>query len=926
MALLTDPDTLSQGTLTTVTDLAFTSTAGAVTTITSTANLPQLDAGAYFEIRGAADPNNNGLYRETGGTPTTSSITATKQGGEGGANPADDTAASTSFYAAVFTTYTTDGVTIASVSGNSATFTTGATDSFPLTATGEFISFQGFPDAVNNTVYKCTTFTSNQNVVLTAVDTTITLIADAGETAAESVFTPKNVFFDVYNREIWLQKEGSLTDDGVTLQALYSFTKEEWKNDDALIFHPFPFVAITPEQFEIQNNWVPHTGTVGGQTGSPQETRKLIRTGGWREIAADNTLNQEHVGVITLGTFEDNANDLAYFQQGNDPTDTTAATDFTFNGPVNEAVKSYDYITTGPFLTTELVISGTNTITRSDAGGSFLTDGYRVGGQITIVSSNESANVGTYVISSVSATVIVVDGTLTNVADDTGFSSAVNNRNVLNLFLRIRDGDTNGKTFDSSNLPAIGVTAVDNKVFRFPLANVTDLDISSTDATITGGSPWDQIFVRYFDGAFSRDVDQTSTTNENNRDFGIVIDVGTWSGIDGSVTNLGSALTSADGGFATLGTIFDGGTLTIHDSATASLNTDYTLATPFRDAGTSDTVANITGSFSATDSALSFTLQRASPVAATTNEIYEKVQYLLRQNANINYHGDQTGASPTTGVVTGATADALLRFVGTELESGQAIPTNPNGGGTGVIVEGFQETDFNRMTFFDNTETLRTFPFVASGTISFNTNLQDDPDAKYWMFFTYTERTDTTNGLTLGTISGNTANLTTTSGLTNMPVLQVGEYIRLGQLDGVTKSFSNAVNNGIFRVTAVNTSQLDYTIAKVDVNDTLIAEGPADVTIDEDPIDSPDAIIVDNNDGNDISANISGSASVTFTFDYDNNAQGAREAGDGDAAVTLRAIGFNSAQFVETSGLIQASDANNFSLVAALERNYSNEA
>ena len=117
----------------------------------------------------------------------------------------------------------------------------------------------------------------------------------------------------------------NLTNDGVTLQALYSFFKEEWKDDATLIPHPFPMSAITPEQFEFLSDWEPADDT----------TRKLIRTGGWRELDNASVLKREYAGVITLGNFEDNDNDLAYYWQGTDVTDTTATVDFDFAGPVN---------------------------------------------------------------------------------------------------------------------------------------------------------------------------------------------------------------------------------------------------------------------------------------------------------------------------------------------------------------------------------------------------------------------------------------------------------------------------------------------------------------------------------------------------------------------------------------------------------------
>lgn len=100
---------------------------------------------------------------------------------------------------------------------------------------------------------------------------------------------------------------------------------------------------------------------------------------------------------------------------------------------------------------------------------------------------------------------------------------------------------------------------------------------------------------------------------------------------------------------------------------------------------------------------------------ATAEEIYEKVQYQLRQNADID-----AGA----GTVTGKTADALLTFVGQTLVTSQ-----------GVFIENFDANDTNRIEFYDQDNVKRTFPFVAAGTLAFNTNLVGDGDASYRMFF-----------------------------------------------------------------------------------------------------------------------------------------------------------------------------------------------
>ena len=81
--------------------------------------------------------------------------------------------------------------------------------------------------------------------------------------------------------------------------------------------------------------------------------------------------------------------------------------------------------------------------------------------------------------------------------------------------------------------------------------------------------------------------------------------------------------------------------------------------------------------------------------------------------------------------------------------------------------------------------------------------------------------------------------------------------------------------------------------------------------------------MVDDNSGTDISGTVGGSASVAFDFDYDGNTQGGRTAGT-DANVTVVAIGLNTAQYVAATGTITRATGQNISLVAPLERNYSN--
>lgn len=101
---------------------------------------------------------------------------------------------------------------------------------------------------------------------------------------------------------------------------------------------------------------------------------------------------------------------------------------------------------------------------------------------------------------------------------------------------------------------------------------------------------------------------------------------------------------------------------------------------------------------------------------ATAEQIYEKIQYLLRQNSDIDAGG---------GTVIGKTADALLSFVG------NTLVTAP-----GVYIDSFNTNDTNRIDFYDKNSVKRAFPFVAAGTLAFNANLSGDADAVYRMYFT----------------------------------------------------------------------------------------------------------------------------------------------------------------------------------------------
>lgn len=256
------------------------------------------------------------------------------------------------------------------------------------------------------------------------------------------------------------------------------------------------------------------------------------------------------------------------------------------------------------------------------------------------------------------------------------------------------------KKYKDSVLSDTGKTATGAYLVNLLLSNETDLDIVVADGSISG-SPYSEINVKYFPAAFSKDIDSVGSP----RDFGIVVDVGTHSGVDG-VSNGTTTFTTAAAGIT--GANYTGGTLVVHEGAGKGT---YTISGTPTTTTITTTVA-VTGSASG----LSFTLQRATPVSASLQQIYTKIQYQLRQSGNIN-------GLASAGAVTGKTASILLNFVGSALKAGFYAPTNPNGGGTGVTIQGYAASDVNSFTSYDNAAATRDYPYASAGVISFNSPL-----------------------------------------------------------------------------------------------------------------------------------------------------------------------------------------------------------
>ena len=645
----------------------------------------------------------------------------------------------------------------------------------PVVAEDDFFEIRSSPIAGNNGLYQATGTPSTSSVPCNKVngadptDDTVETVTWLGDTS-----TYKSVFFDVAGLEAYVLEQGNVDAFGVTGQAIYSFMVQEWKDDDFLIANaPFPMLAIDSDAGKYIMGQDP-SGNYSGWNWADSvtysiRTRKLLRNIGWNEVDADGNIIARYVCVVTLGAFEDETaltGDLAYYQFG---TDTTVSdeVDFAFTGPVNEAFKFFE-----EFAQTDLDIS-TTTITR--VGGSFITDGYKVGGQVTIRNAEDPANDGDWVLTAVAALVLTTSGLTLN-ADDTSALLAANNDNAVTLRLRVRDADPYGKTFAQANLASAGKTVLGNFVYAFPLANATDLKIAVADIGI--------------------DVDSNGAP-----------DVAPYTGMTISYYDTPQSKSGLVGGAFNFGIIINGNNGTIE-------------------------------------------------------EVYEFVQWSLRSTG-----GYGTGDIDAEGgdVAIGRTMDGLMRFVGDTLEVGSTdggltFPTNPEGGGSGVFIDNLNATSKNDVVFYDNIPTQRTFPETIAVTLDFNAILVSDGVAEFDLFYDRTIRTAVSDFV----LTNSTSKITSALGeLPDNAQIVVGAYVRIAGLAG-----GDALMNGVYQISIINTSAEDWTVTRYD-NATIVDVTTTAANVDQNCIDTPDAIIVHTNIVALGDSNITFTAPDTITSDGD---------------------------------------------------------
>jgi len=710
----------------------------------------------------------------------------------------------------------------------------------PSVAVGEFFEIRGHPLATNNGLYSVVTVTSDTADYECDKVSGAAPVIDAVEVAtwlgATGTATEKSVFFDTAALHIYLLEQGNVDSAGVLGQAMYSFAMQEWKDDSFIIANaPFPILTIDSDAGKYivgqdssgnNNGW-----NWQDDTGFSIRTRKLLRNSGWDEVdSAGITLNR-YVGVQTLGLFEDAVNDTAYFQFGDDTTvDDTI--DFDFSGPVNEAVRFFERQADGSINggTGIAISTDGRTLTRSD-GGNWRTDGYIVGGTIVLRDSEDSTMDGKWRLTTVGAGVdgvvtggIAAQATVTEGFDfnDNGGSEDVLDRNDGGSFI------ADGWVVGSKIIVTGAETAGNNGTYTVLSLTATTMNVVTGSFDVADTQDDNTAVIGMFDDALTPDITVNGAIDNDNA-FTLKIRVrdADPKGKTFAQANISSAGRTVLSNFLYAFPLANSADINIDETdANIDTNTPYTGMTITYFSTAQARAGLVGGSFN-----FGIIIEGND---GTNQEVYEFVQRQLRKTTDIDNDGD---------VAIGRAMDGMMRFVGATLEVGSpdgglSFPRNPDGGGSGTFIDSLNATSTNDVVFYDNTGATRTFPETIAVTLDFNQILIDDAAAEFDLFYDRTIRTNLTDFVI------QTGPDRITSAGTNLPnnaESGVGSYMRVSGLTG-----GDAAMNGVYQITVETTPGADWTVVRYD-GAAIVAVSASTVDIDQNVVDTPDAIIVHTN-------------------------------------------------------------------------------
>jgi len=729
-----------------------------------------------------------------------------------------------------------------------------------------------------------------------------------------------------------LTPTGGTVTDGATLQAIYSFLKEEWKTAGSgfvdLIQFIFPLESITREQFEIGG------ATHGDFDWRDNDTRNLIRTGGWAKLNSAGTTKQVYAGVITLGALD--ADTQVYYQQVDSTSGTaTDPRNFVLTGPVNQAILVQDVDAGDDFRTflkiyarkkgksyaqSEIADIGVSTlesivnrfpVAQADDPAIVASDGDLAGGAKVYQTG----------------VVVVSNNNVTTVA-----STASAQEKTFTITVSAGDFQASGLTAkDFVNLQGVDA-AIDDDFFE-----VISVD-SATQLTLlqepTVAIPSESSVAGTF---YSR-------RRANERSDGQLQNIG------GS--DLSGTLTSAASDFVSSGVVA-GDIVGILASGATSLDEAVGTYKVLSVTDLNNVVLDTKDQpFPGTQTAADFNF-----------EVYRPGMYLQYKREVATDVGpvtagfDFNSASPDTIVdLDGGNFATAGYKVGGVVRIGSAEDDANNGS---YVISGISTTTSTNdtLSLFQNTTLTANASdttAIVSGENGFLRAPQSQSFSYNWRLFGNNGRLNECfqwlqkqlrRGFGAALNDGDfrtVSDISTSSGVFRGDITDL--LMNFASPNGTTLNLfiddlnSNDFNNITFEdVLGIGRNFAFTAVISISVNANIIDDDDTKLVVfftNDDAGDNTgrdygtdEAIIVQDVDGNDMVAGVSAditASPVDFEFDFDNNTQRGTASAGANAPVTIVAIGLNTAQYVSTAGTVTRQSTNPFSLVSALERNYSN--
>lgn len=722
--------------------------------------------------------------------------------------------------------------------------------------------------------------------------------------------------------------------DGATLQCIYSFGKEEWKDDllsaavpgsswnDDLIRHEFPFESITAEQFEI-----------GGGTSHDNwnwfnaYSEKKVRTGGWAaKVSATSGDLARSTGIITLGTLDTDAS--VYYQQ---TSTVTTPVNFTFLGAVNEALEIY-----------------TDATADDTPDSSFLT--YLklfVRKKARSYAQSEIADIGVSSIQTivnrfplshaVDSAITVEDGQLLGTSPYRGVTLVTGADRIDGAF------STGAMTFTDADATFQGDGVVAGDVLRITSAPSATTDVGYYTIASVGSETELTIQADFeFSGWLGTEAAavytiSTPVINGVTKATGVITDLtdGVATDVDGDTGTFASAAATFNADASPLFTVAAGDILWIKETG-SSLYGIYEVNSVTN--ATTIVVKTPDVTF-AGETALDYRIFKAGMYLEYKNEA-SAVQPSGATSIAFDDDDASYGNRPSI-TLTGATWNADV-VAGTIIEITNSEGSGENDGSytvfaqetsaivslvpTDVLILNAADTTADANAFNGFKRTIGSVVYAFNWKVSGNVGGLDDVFQFIQHQLRQTSNIDYGEGLDAGAIPrGDITNLL----MTFSSPTGTGINLIIDDVD------PNDINNATFQdATGVNRNYPFTAAGNLSFNTNLTGDADAKYWLFFTNDDAGDnigrdygseyAIVVQDDQAADISGDISAQSTIAFTYAYDTNVQRGAGSVATNAPVTLVAIGLETAQFVITTGTITRATGITISAVAALERNYLN--